>query len=62
MLVELNYKLAFVYKSRDLLFSGKKVSGLEWGLSPHTHISDVMLYQLSYQALGSNMVGRNIIC
>ena len=33
-------------------FREKKISGLEWGSNPHTHISGVMLYQLSYQALG----------
>ena len=27
-------------------------------MNPHTHISGVMLYQLSYQALGSKLVGR----
>ena len=49
--------VALVYKSRDL-FPEKKTSGLEWGSNPHTHISSVMLYQLSYQALGSKVVGR----
>ena len=39
-------------------FRKKKISGLEWGLNPHTHISGVMLYQLSYQALGSKLVRR----
>ena len=41
-------------------FSWKKVSGLEWGSNPHFHISGVMLYQLSYQAPGSKVVGRYI--
>ena len=31
-------------------FLGKKISGLEWESNPHSHISGVMLYQLSYQA------------
>ena len=43
-------------------YSRKQISGLEWGSNPHTHISGVMLYQLSYmymyQALGSKVVGR----
>ena len=39
-------------------FREKKISGFEWGSNPHTHISGVMLYQLSYQALGSKLVGR----
>ena len=30
-------------------FFRENISGLEWGWNPHTHISDVMLYQLSYQ-------------
>ena len=34
------------------------MSGLEWGSNLHTHISDLLLYQLSYQALGSKLVGR----
>ena len=32
-------------------FSEEKISGLRWELNPHLHISGVMLYQLSYQAL-----------
>ena len=52
--------VALVEKSHDF-FSGKKISGLEWGLNPHLHISGVMLYQLSYQALGSKVVGRKSI-
>ena len=39
-------------------FPEKKTSGLEWGSNPYTHISGVMLYQLSYQALGNKVVGR----
>ena len=31
-------------------FSLEKISGLEWESNPHSHISGVMLYQLSYQA------------
>ena len=52
--------LALVYKSRDCFFLGKKnlSLGIQWGSNPHTHISSVMLYQLSYQALGSKVVGR----
>ena len=41
--------VALVYKSRDFS-SWKKISGLEWESNPHSHISGVMLYQLSYQA------------
>ena len=32
-------------------FPKKKISGLRWESNPHLHISGVMLYQLSYQAL-----------
>ena len=39
----------YTYKSRDF-FPWKKISGLEWESNPHSHISGVMLYQLSYQA------------
>ena len=39
-------------------FREKQISGLEWGSNLHTHISSVMLYQLSYQAPGSKLVGR----
>ena len=38
-------------------FRDKKISGLAWGSNPHTHISGLMLYQLSYQASGSKLVG-----
>ena len=44
--------------TQALRFFMEKISGLEWGSNPHTHISGVMLYQLSYQAPGSKMVGR----
>ena len=43
------------------ILSWIKISGLEWGLNPHTHISDVTLYQLNYQAPGSKMVGEEEI-
>ena len=51
------FSVAHVYKSQDFL-SRKKISGLEWRSNPHTHISGVMLYQVSYQALESKLVGR----
>ena len=41
-------------------FLAKKISGLEWGSNPHTHISGMMLYQLSYQAFGSRVVGGKL--
>ena len=31
-------------------YSLEKISRLEWESNPHSHISGVMLYQLSYQA------------
>ena len=53
--------VALAYKYQDF-FQGKQTLGLEWGSNPYTHISGVMLYQLSYQlsyqALGSKVVGR----
>ena len=56
--IQLYITVALVYKSQDFLSREKKISGLEWGSNPHTQISGVMLYQLSYQALGSKLVGR----
>ena len=55
-LIKGSLTVALVYKSQD--FFREKTSGLEWESNPHTHISGVMLYQLSYQALGSKVVGR----
>ena len=43
-----------LYKQEHLspeIFSSEKISGLRWESNPHLHISGVMLYQLSYQAL-----------
>ena len=61
--VKISYSSYFQYCSTCIQvprfsFREKKISGLEWGSNPHTHISGVMLYQLSYQALGSKLVGR----
>ena len=51
--LNIHYCSIYMYTSPKIFFLGKEISGLEWELNLHTHISGVMLYQLSYQALGS---------
>ena len=60
MVIKFLLTAALLYLSSPKILFREITLGLEWGSNPHPHISSVMLYQLSYQALAivSKAVGR----